>query len=73
MTTTKPRLTVSPSTPNIDASEVQWAATQLAALIRQTGPDSVVGTVLQQTLRELNSLKQSAEASVIGPVRLKAA
>jgi hypothetical protein len=29
--------------------------------------------VLQQTLRELNSLKQSADASVVGPFRLKAA
>lgn len=73
MTTTKPRLSASPAAPSIDASEVQWAATQLAALIRQTGPDSVVGAVLQQTLRELNSLKQSAEAAVVGPVRLKAA
>ncbi|QEL13841.1 hypothetical protein [Limnoglobus roseus] len=73
MTTTKSRLPVSPALPAIDASELRWAATEVATLIRQASPDSVVATVLQQTLRELNSLKPSADATVVGPFRLKAA
>ena len=73
MTTTKPRTPASPDTTTIDAREVAWAAAEVAALLRRANADTVVGTVLQQTLRELNSLKQSAEASVVGPFRLKAA
>lgn len=71
--TTKTRATTSPAVPTIDASEVQWAATEMAALIRQAAPDSVVEMVLQQALRELNSLKPSTPATVVGPLRLKAA
>jgi hypothetical protein len=61
-----------PSAPAIDAAEVRWAAAEVAALLRQTPPDSVVGMVLTHTLRELASLRQSA-AEVIGPFRVKAA
>jgi hypothetical protein len=60
------------STPAIDASEVTWAADEVAALLRRATPDSVVGMVLTQTLRELASLKQSA-GEVVGPFRVKAA
>lgn len=62
-----------PSAPAIDATEVRWAADEVAALLRRAAPDSVVGMVLQQTLRELASLKQSAAGQVIGPFRAKAA
>jgi hypothetical protein len=61
------------SVPTIDHVEVTWAADEVAAILRQTDPDSVVGTVLEQTLRELTSLKLSAEATVVGPFRMKAA
>jgi hypothetical protein len=73
MTTTKSRTPASPAATTIDASEVAWAAAEIATLLRRANADTVVGMVLQQTLRELNSLKQSADASVVGPFRLKAA
>jgi hypothetical protein len=59
--------------PNIDTREVQWAADEIAALLRHVSDDSVVDKVLRQTLLQLVSLKQSAQAEVIGPFRLKAA
>jgi flagella basal body P-ring formation protein FlgA len=62
----------SPAAPAIDAAEVKWAAEEVAALLQQVAPNSVVGMVLTQTLRELASLRQSA-GTVVGPFRLKAA
>jgi len=61
-----------PAAPAIDAAQVKWAADEVAALLRQTPSDSVVGMVLTQTLRELASLKQSA-GEVVGPFRVKTA
>ena len=55
--------------PALDARELRWAAQEVAALMRQAHPGSVVCTVLQQTLRELTSLKKSAEGTVYGPMR----
>ena len=55
--------------PALDARELRWAAEEVAALIRQSEPGSVVSTLLQQTLRELTSLKHSAEGAFYGPIR----
>ncbi|MFO0849356.1 MAG: hypothetical protein U0871_12500 [Gemmataceae bacterium] len=67
----QPTLSVSPS---IDPAEARWAADELAALIRQAGPESVVGLVLKQAQRELRSLVGAAEpAQLVGPVRLRVA
>jgi hypothetical protein len=57
--------------PALDPRELRWAAEEVAALIRQTDHGSVVGTLLQQTLRELTSLKQSAEGSIIRDYRTR--
>lgn len=76
MTTTKTnRLHVynSPADPDIDAKAVRKAAGYVAEMIRDFGPDSVVGTILTQTLRELRSLEPSSMPSmVIGPIRVAA-
>lgn len=56
----------------INARELRWAAEEIAALVRQTEPGSVVCTVLQQTLRELTSLKRSLEGRVPEPIRVAA-
>jgi flagella basal body P-ring formation protein FlgA len=72
MTTAKTRSQSTITTPSIDAADVQRAANEVSAILRKTSPDSVVGAVLQQTLRELKSLKQSAEGTVVGPFRMKA-
>jgi hypothetical protein len=58
--------------PAIDPDEVKWAAEEVAAVLQQVAPHSVVGMVLTQTLRELASLRQSA-GQVVGPFRVKAA
>lgn len=71
--TTSTRPSVSPTAPVIDSAEVAWATAELAALVRQSDPESVVGAILQQTLRELYSLVPNGEAKVIGPFRLKPA
>jgi hypothetical protein len=71
-TTTKTRTPSTLSTPSIDAADVQRAAEQVRDILLKTSPESVVGAVLKQTLRELKSLKQSAEGNVIGPFRMKA-
>ena len=62
-----------PAAPPIDAAEVNWAAGELAALLRRAAPDSAVEAVLHQALRELDSLKASAVGQVVGPFRVKAA
>ena len=67
MTTTQ-----SPSATMIDANEVRWAAEAVAQILRKAEPDSVVGAILQQTLRELSSLNPTA-ATVIGPFRMRIA
>lgn len=76
MTTTKAnRLHIyhSPADPDIDCKAVRKAAGYVAEMIRDFGPDSVVGTILTQTLRELRSLEPaSAPAMVIGPIRVAA-
>lgn len=71
MTTTM-RMSHVPSSPTTDGAELQWAAIEIASLLRQSEPGSVVGAVLQQTLRELSSLKSST-GTVVGPFRMKAA
>jgi hypothetical protein len=70
---TQSRPSVAPTSPIIDSAEVAWATAELAALVRQADPESVVGAVLKQTLRELYSLVPTADSTVIGPIRLKAA
>ena len=72
-TQTRPPATPSPSAPAIDGAEVAWATAEIAALVRQADPQSVVGAVLKQTLRELCSLRPMQEPTVIGPFRLKTA
>jgi uncharacterized protein YbjQ (UPF0145 family) len=63
-----------PMSPSIDAREARMAADELAAMARRLGPDSVVGMVLRQAVRELKSLEQSAhaESMVLGPYRVAA-
>ena len=61
-----------PEVPSIDASEAQWAAQELAAMIRKLGDDSPVSLVLRQARRELASLSQSATGTVVGPFRVAA-
>jgi hypothetical protein len=58
--------------PAFDVRTIRRAASGVADLIRQFGPDSVVGTVLTQTLRELRSLEPGAQTTVIGPIRIAA-
>lgn len=65
--------TPAPAAPAIDATEVAWATAEIAALVRQADPQSVVGAVLKQTLRELCSLKPAQQPTVLGPFRLKTA
>lgn len=76
MTTTKTNrlhLYTSPADPDIDGKAVRKAAGYVAEMIRDFGPDSVVGTILTQTLRELRSLEPSSMPSmVIGPIRVAA-
>ena len=64
----------SPAEPAIDGRAVRKAAGYVAEMIRDFGPDSVVGTVLKQTLRELRSLEPCSytSATVIGPIRVAA-
>lgn len=62
-----------PASPVIDAAEIAWATAELAALVRQADPQSVVGAVLKQTLRELYSLVPTSSGTVIGPFRMKTA
>jgi hypothetical protein len=61
-----------PLTPSIDAGEARGAADELVCLIRRLGPDSLVASVLKQTVRELRSLEQSAAGTVVGPYRVAA-
>lgn len=61
--------TPSNDAPALDARELRWAVEEVASLLRQTDHGSVVGVILQQTLRELTSLKQSAEGSIIRDYR----
>ncbi|MFO0937335.1 MAG: hypothetical protein U0798_12565 [Gemmataceae bacterium] len=76
MTTQTNRMTQfqSPAEPAIDGRAVRKAASYVAEMIRDFGPDTVVGTVLSQTLRELRSLEPSAvnTTTVIGPIRIAA-
>lgn len=62
-----------PASPTIDAAELRWAVESIAQLVRQTEPDSIVGAVLAQTMRELTSLNPNAVSTVVGPFRLKIA
>jgi len=62
----------SPETPTIDRSEAQWASEEIAALIAKLGLDSPVSLVLRQTRRELASLVQGANGTVLGPFRIAA-
>jgi hypothetical protein len=59
--------------PNLNVVELRWAAEEVAALLQHVEPGSAVAAVLQQSVRELASLKQSAEAMVLGPIRLRRA
>ncbi|HEY2784690.1 MAG TPA: hypothetical protein VGJ05_06900 [Fimbriiglobus sp.] len=61
-----------PLTPSIDAGEAREAAEEIAYMIRRLGPDSLVGTVLKQAVRELRSLEQSAAGTALGPYRVAA-
>lgn len=61
----------SPVEPAFDVRTIRRAASGVAELIRDFGPDSTVGTILTQTLRELRSLEPSA-STVIGPIRIAA-
>ena len=63
-----------PVEPAIDGRAIRKAAGYVAEMIRDFGPDTVVGTVLSQTLRELRSLEPSAvnSTTVIGPIRVAA-
>ncbi len=61
-----------PELPVIDSSEAQWAIEYLTVMIERVGPDSAVGMVLRQARRELQSLLESAEATVAGPLRIAA-
>lgn len=76
MTTLSNRLSVyhSPAEPAIDGRAVRKAAGYVAEMIRDFGADTVVGTVLTQTLRELRSLEPSGvtTTTVIGPIRVAA-
>ena len=62
----------SPVEPSIDGREVRKAAGYVAEMIRDFGADTVVGTVLTQTLRELRSLEPSCATTIIGPIRVAA-
>ena len=59
--------------PALDAKELRFAAQEVAALLRQVEPGSVVASVLTQTLRELKSLRESADQGVIAQYRTRAA
>lgn len=61
------------SVTSFDANEIRWAAGHLTSLLQQTTPGSPVEVVLRQAMRELASLRQSANSTVLGPVRVKAA
>lgn len=58
--------------PAFDVRTIRRAAAGVADLIREFGADSVVGTVLAQSLRELRSLEPGARTTVIGPIRIAA-
>jgi hypothetical protein len=58
--------------PAFDVRTIRRAASGVAEMIREFGPDSTVGTILTQTLRELRSLEPSAATTVIGPIRIAA-
>jgi hypothetical protein len=67
--------TYSPSVsePSFDVRTIRRAAANVAEMIREFGPDSVVGHVLSQTLRELRSLEPcAATTTIIGPIRIAA-
>lgn len=61
-----------PESPTIDVSEARWASDEIAMLIAKLGLDSPVSLVLRQARRELASLVQSSNASVVGPFRIAA-
>ena len=63
---------LAPEVPTIDLSEARWAADELKLLIEKLGPDSPVSLVLRNARRELASLAQSANATVLGPFRIAA-
>jgi hypothetical protein len=71
--TTQTRPPIAPASPIIDSAEIAWATAELAALVRQADPESVVGAVLKQTLRELYSLVPTTDSTVVGPIRFKTA
>ena len=61
-----------PESPTIDVSEARWASDEIAMIIAKLGLDSPVSLVLRQARRELASLVQSSNASVVGPFRIAA-
>lgn len=61
-----------PESPTIDVSEARWAFEELATLIEKLSLDSPVSLVLRQARRELASLMQSSNATLIGPFRIAA-
>ena len=61
-----------PESPTIDVSEARWASDEIAMIIAKWGLDSPVSLVLRQARRELASLVQSSNASVVGPFRIAA-
>ena len=72
-TTNRLHVYTSPCDPDIDGQAVRKAAGFVAEMIRDFGPDSVVGTILTQSLRELRSLEPGSMPSmVIGPIRVAA-
>lgn len=61
-----------PMSASADVAEAREMAGELIQMIRRLGPDSVVGTVLKQTVRELRSLELSLSGTVVGPYRIAA-
>lgn len=57
----------------LDIRELAWAAREIAALLRQTEPGSVVSVVLGQAFRELTSLRESAEGAGFETLRTRGA
>jgi len=70
--TTLDSVSTLPLSPPIDTGEARRAAEELVGMIRRLGPDSLIATVLKQTVRELRSLEQSADPTVLGPYRVAA-
>ena len=61
-----------PEIPTIDVFEARWAAEYLTLMIDKLGPESPVTLILRQTRRELASLAQNENATIIGPIRIAA-